>query len=445
MRHNSPSVGAVSIGAIRRLSRNRFVRNVAAMASGTAAAQVIALLLTPVVTRLYGPAAFGQLGVFNSLVALLGPAAALTYPIAIVLPERQGDARQLARLSLLIAALVSLACGLLLLVFQPAIVRAFDLAQVAPYLFLLPFVLFTSAAQQVAQQWLIRERRFGAIARVNVAQSLFTHGSQAAAGLLQPVGAVLIWLASIGRLLHALLLGAAGRGGFLRAPLSGRPGAVTPMRVIARRYWDFPVLRAPEVLISAASVSVPVIMLSAFYGATVAGYFTLCQTILALPTRLIGNSVGAVFYPQIASDAAAGKPIFGAIRRASLGLVAVGIWPFLLVLAFGPFLFGLVMGSEWLTAGEYARWVALGAFLNLVNRPAAQAMPVIHAQGVHLLFSVAALIVRISALLGGYLLFGSALASVALYGAADLLFYLVRLLLILRLARRFDRARGARG
>ena len=82
------------------LTRSRFVRNVLTVASGTAVAQAIAMALSPVITRLYGPEAFGQLGVFTSTVSLFAPAEALTLPIAIVLPERDGEAKQLVKLSM---------------------------------------------------------------------------------------------------------------------------------------------------------------------------------------------------------------------------------------------------------------------------------------------------------------------------------------------------------
>jgi IS5 family transposase len=71
---------------------------VAVVASGTAGAQAITMGFSPVITRLYGPEAFGLLGVFMAMVQVLVPAAALTYPIAIVLPKEDRDARVLARL-----------------------------------------------------------------------------------------------------------------------------------------------------------------------------------------------------------------------------------------------------------------------------------------------------------------------------------------------------------
>ena len=46
--------------------------------------KAITMAFSPVITRLYGPDAFGMLGTFTATLAVVTPSAALTYPIAIV-------------------------------------------------------------------------------------------------------------------------------------------------------------------------------------------------------------------------------------------------------------------------------------------------------------------------------------------------------------------------
>ena len=76
-----------------------FIRKVITLVLGTALAQGITVIFTPLVTRLYGPEAFGLLGTFTALVAVLGPIASLSFPIAIVLPEKKSDAKGIVQLS----------------------------------------------------------------------------------------------------------------------------------------------------------------------------------------------------------------------------------------------------------------------------------------------------------------------------------------------------------
>ena len=77
--------------------RCEFVRNVAIVASGTVAAEAITMVYSPVLTRMYGPEAFGLLGVFVALLSIMTPIAALTYPIAIVLADKDAERWQFRR------------------------------------------------------------------------------------------------------------------------------------------------------------------------------------------------------------------------------------------------------------------------------------------------------------------------------------------------------------
>ena len=74
---------------------SKFIKNVIIMLTGTVGAQVVLLALSPVITRLYGPEAFGIMGTFNSMINIIVPIAALTYPVAIVLPKSEEKAKDL--------------------------------------------------------------------------------------------------------------------------------------------------------------------------------------------------------------------------------------------------------------------------------------------------------------------------------------------------------------
>src|SRR5690625_1999128 len=100
---------------IKRLLNNSFARNVALVATVTAGAQAITMAFSPIITRLYAPEACGLLGTFTATLAILTPIAALTYPIDVVLPKKDDDARSIAKLSLLLALTISLTVGIVFL------------------------------------------------------------------------------------------------------------------------------------------------------------------------------------------------------------------------------------------------------------------------------------------------------------------------------------------
>lgn len=103
---------------IKRFLTSNFIKNVIVMATGVAGAQAVSIILSPIITRLYGPEAFGIMGTFVSIINIIAPVAALTYPIAIVLPRSDENAKGLIRLSLMIAGVIAVISFILLLMFN---------------------------------------------------------------------------------------------------------------------------------------------------------------------------------------------------------------------------------------------------------------------------------------------------------------------------------------
>ena len=64
------------------------------------------------------------------------------------------------------------------------------------------------------------------------------------------------------------------------------------------------------------------------------------------------------------------------ITRWTLYLALIGTIPLLIILLFGPKLFGLFFGTNWVEAGVYAQYISLFVFFNFINRPAVTAIPI---------------------------------------------------------------------
>jgi O-antigen/teichoic acid export membrane protein len=159
-------------------------------------------------------------------------------------------------------------------------------------------------------------------------------------------------------------------------------------------------------------------MLAAFFGPASAGFYALCKRLLGIPSQLIGKSVSDVFYPRITEAAHNGENITFLILKATLLLAAVGFVPFALVVAFGPWVFGFIFGSEWVQAGEYARWLALWMFFAFINRPSVASIPVLRLQGLFLIYEIFSVILRILLLGIGFYLFHDEILAILLFSLA---------------------------
>jgi O-antigen/teichoic acid export membrane protein len=413
------------------------VRNVAVVASGTGAAQAITLAFAPLLTRIYGPEAFGLLGTFMAIVAVATPLAALAYPIAIVLPKEDQDALGLVRLCFILSVAIAALASVLLLIGGGWLTFTLNAKSIASFLFLIPLTMLLSAWLQIVHQWLIRKKEFGVIARVAVAQSLILNSTKSGIGWFNPAGAVLIMIATAGSALHALMLYLSARGRYKGDPENSQKRAGTPLKQLARQHKDFPLYRAPQNFINAASQSLPVLMLAAFFGPVAAGFYTLGKMSMGLPSALLGKAVSDVFYPQITESANNGGDLFRQIIHVTVALLAIGLIPFGLIIVAGPWLFGLVFGSSWVMAGEYARWLALFFLFNFINKPAVAAVPVLGIQRGLLVYEIFSTGTKALGLVIGFYWFGSDIWAVALFSVIGVLAYSTMIFWILAHAKRW--------
>jgi len=424
------------INKLKELFKKKFVQNVFIVASGAAGAQVFSLLLSPIITRLYGPEAFGILGTFTAFTKIVIPVAALTYPVAIVLPKSDKNAKNIIKLSLIIAVLVSFFSLISLIIFKNAIVNILNLQAIEFLIYLIPIVILLAGIMQITEQWVIRTNQFSINAKSNFIHSVIANLSKVSIGFFYPLASVLVVIQAITQGIRAaLILFFIKKSHYKPYEKESKIEKKLSIKETAKQHYDFPLYRAPEELFSTLSQNLPILLLTSFFGPAAAGFYNIGRTVLSMPSRLIGKAIGDVFYPRISEAKNNGEDLNKLIKKATWSLVGVGIIPYGLVMLFGPFLFSLVFGDEWITAGEYARWIALFSFSTFLNKPAIKSIPVLSAQRFHLLFTIFRAIVRTLALVIGFVVFNSDIIAVALFGIVSFITNVMLVVITLRISK----------
>jgi len=419
-------------GYIESVLRSKFFKNVMVVATGVAGAQAITVLLSPVITRLYGPEAFGVLGTFNSITKIIIPVAALTYPIAIVLPKNDKDAKKIIKLSLYLAMTISIITIIILLFYKDQILSILNVETLNYYIYLIPLVVLFAALKQVGEQWLIRTDQFMINAKSNLVRSIIINSSKVSVGFIYPYAIVLIILETISEGFQAFLIFLMSRKSSYK--VRDNEKNVKSLKYLAKKHIDFPLYRAPEQLFSSISQNLPTLLLASFFGPATAGFYSIGRTVLNMPVTLLGKAIGDVFYPRISMAANNGENVTKLIKKATLVLIVVGLVPFGIIILFGPELFAFVFGDEWKTAGEYARWISLFSYSTLINRPSVRSMPVLSAQGFHLVFTILRMIMRSIALFIGFILYDSDIIAVALFGIVSFITNIMLLIITIKIS-----------
>jgi O-antigen/teichoic acid export membrane protein len=403
-----------------------FARGVALLATGSAGGQAIAILVSPILARLYAPADFGTYGVYLALVSIVAVAAALRYEAALPLPSDEQEAIELLVLCTAITLGLSLAGGVVVW-----LVQASGAVRIAPEFallaWLMPVGVFLTGIQGNLTFWAIRRREFRASGQSSVVQAATQGASQLAltaiggGSVSLAAGYILARLAGIARL--ASTLGA-------QDWRAARRVSWRRLRAVAGVHRRFPMFALWASLLSAISAQTPILVLAVLFNATVVGWFSITVRVLQLPSTIIGSAVGQVLYARVVrTDLADVARASGTMFRALLMLGAGPMW----LLAFGgETAFTLVFGESWREAGRYAQWLAPWLLADFVATPLLPLAYVRDRQATLLAFQGLAVSARVGALVLGAVL-GGPDVSMVLFAVvsclllATLLFWLLRI------------------
>lgn len=409
---------------LNRIINSSFKVNVIKMMSGNVMGQALSVLAAPILTRLFTPEDLGLNGVFLTVASVIIPISALCYPFAMALTKDDEEASVLAVCSGIIGVILAGTTFVLLLFFGEFLARKLQSESIQHYLMLIPVVVLASSTVEILKFWLNRKEQFSGTAIAAFFNSAATNGAKVLGGFLSPTALSLILATTLGFVLHSVVLvyysiKKAKFFYFVKklnfVQLKKRaPSLLT-------QHKSFPYYKAPQLFLNSISMGLPVLMLTTFYGPASAGLYVIASRIIRLPTGILRQAMGDVFYIKIAKERLNDIRILHSILRVTLGLAAIAIIPFGLITAFGPDIFRIVFGEEWLPAGHYARWLSIWIFFMLINSPSVQAINVLEMQRFHLIFSIFSLLLRIGALYLGVMLYNDDLISIILFALAGAL------------------------
>ncbi len=335
------------------------------LVAGNGAAQLIGLLVAPVLTRLYTADEFGYLTIFMSLLGLFGLVSTLRYDQAVLAADDEDTAERVLALSLVVSVLFGCVVAFVMWTGRTALGARLGASRdfTGVLAVLLPLGLAGFGVFQSLMAHATRRQRFGIAAAARVIQA-------AAAAAVQVGGALLAGGYPV--LLAGILVGqAAGVARLLgAAPMRlvdrlGRDSLIP----VARRFERFPRYASFATLLNSGALLLPTILLGVFYGSAVAGWFGLGQRAIGLPMFVIGGAAAQVYAARFSrvrreGPAASRRLMTTTLKRLLPVSIAVLVGSLL-----GPRLFEIVFGPDWRTAGEYVAVLAVPFALQILASP----------------------------------------------------------------------------
>lgn len=402
-------------GMANRLVGSRFARSAAVLAGGTAIAQVVVVLTSPLLTRIYSPADFGTLSVYVSILTFVLGISTLRYHLAVPLVSAGNALASLLvlNLAILAAMLVGVVIGIQTIGRDVAIWT--NTPGLEHVLWILPFGITGASLIQLLTAWAVRHDHFRTLGRIRIRQSVSQVVAQIGLSVAAPGGLGLVTGDAVGRAAGGLSL---SRMAWKEIRDDIRHVSLRSIIDVGNQYRRFPLISTWTGVIASAGSQLPTLLVAGFYGASVVGWFGLCQRLLSMSFVLVASAIGTVFLSESARLSTTDprgllRLYWATVSRSSLLALVLVVG----VVIFAPLLIGPLLGSEWTEAGKYAQVLAISAGFQFVNRAVSSATTVVQRQDLDLLGEVLWTVSATGSLLIGWSIDASPFTTIAMYSA----------------------------
>ena len=141
-----------------------FKGDVFRLVGGTVIAQVIGVITVPIISRFFGPEAYGTAALFTSITGVIAVISCWRYELAIVIPEKDEEAASVFFVSLFAAITTTTLTILLTAFYAEPIFKLLKSENLLPYKWLIPIFVLFHGVYTTFNYWNSRSKRFSRVA-----------------------------------------------------------------------------------------------------------------------------------------------------------------------------------------------------------------------------------------------------------------------------------------
>jgi lipopolysaccharide exporter len=413
------------------MKQRTLFRSILTLGSGTMIAQVIAILISPVFSRLYTPSEMGVFAIFLLGGTILFALASGKYELGIVLSNHNKTAVKLVQLAINLSFYSSLLVLLVLACLYPYLGHWLKLAHEYVYLLLLvPLFSWLTTIFESLRLYAIRNKEFKIVSQSLITKAICTALFQVLFGLMDWGVKGLVW-----GVILALLCGNIRlfKNYFADTTFTKWQVGLNKFGYEIKKYKRFAIFSSPSIFLNALSSELPILFFQIYFAPNVNGWFAYTKRVLALPMTSAGNAIGDAFYQRSGELKNNPEVLTATTWKLYRILLLLGVLPIAILFFWGDDVFAFVFGEAWRTAGTYAGLLCIWTLSVFVTSPISNVIFVKEKHQSSFVFQTIVFLSRLSVLIVAGWWAWSDVTTVAVYGIVGAVLFFSFILYILHL------------
>lgn len=333
-------------------SLSESMKNVGKISTGTILGQIISIITLPLFTRIYGPSVIGNWALFTSIAIIVRAISDLGLTNAIMVEDSEKEAQKIYRVVTIISFTLSIIVGLI--VYSEIFYWNVDLNSLAVAI-ILTFLIFTTQQIQISYTWLNRKKQYDVLMKNPIINNIAVTIIALTLGLLgfKEFGYYLAML--IGQIITLIHM-------MRYLPKEFLSFNLTEFQEIFKRHNRFVIYQMPSNILLQMKGQLPTLLISAFFGAKMLGYYVIAMRVLGMPITFLANSLGKVFFQRVSEIKRNGEPVGEFTLRSLEKAMKISLIPIVLMLSFGDIAMIILFGDDFIASANLLRVMILYSF-----------------------------------------------------------------------------------
>ncbi len=359
---------------ISHLKKDIF-KDLSFLMGGTFIAQLIPILLQPVLKRLFSVEEFGVFDIYFRSVGLVAIIFSLKYEKAIIICKSDRDSLSIYMGIIFLGIISFLLTEIVIVVLGSFGVELLKIPkEYSLIIYLIPLSALFFSINLASQLMFIRQKRFMASSSLKIYRRGTEGLVQAGSGLSSQ-----FWGLPVGEAIGNFSAAIVGFFRLRKYVLKDLPSDLfVNIKKNARKYSEFPKYAFASNLLNTFVLSALTFQIFAKFSLQEVGYAELTQRMLTIPSALIGFSLGQIILQRFSAAYNKRASVINLFRGFLVFGSLMAIPFFAIIFFWGPEIFAWVFGAAWETSGIYARSLIISASVLMVISPMGQILIALH-------------------------------------------------------------------